>query len=43
MREAFEDFAGFLEEMAAAAEHPIVLFFYQPIAPYEESREEPPC
>ena len=35
MQGAFKDFAGFLEEVAAAAEHPIVLFFYQPIAPYE--------
>ncbi len=35
MQRAFEDFAGFLEEVAAAADHPLVLFFYQPVAPYE--------
>lgn len=35
MQEAFEDYASFLEEIAAAAHQPIVLFFYEPIAPYE--------
>ncbi len=35
MLRAFKDFAGFREEVAAAAEHPIALFFYQPMTPYE--------
>jgi hypothetical protein len=35
MQGAFGDFASFLDEIAVAAAHPIVLFFYQSLTPYE--------